>query len=389
MKNRKGGIKELSENMRKKRNEMLARMMEVEEEKRKVELQRLKLLKQEDMVGEYEEEDITDITYTPTYNPRMERGRVWYNDKGETEQGELSMEEWRNGCGELHQVDDKPAFISYMVNNKVMIMEWYKNGVLHRNDNSGYSSKRNLFEKPARIEYTHNMNVVKMEWYFEGRLHRHSDTGPALIHYFTDKRNKFIDGNIRKVGWYSDGKAHRYDKAAIIEYDKNDNVIKEEWNIHGRYSRDDDNEKPCLFEYKNEVIIHVVWYQEGLIHSPVKKDSSLYPDGSTSCSFISIKDKDERYERYPAEIKYIIVNGNSKLVQVKEEKWYVKGLLSRSNNKNDQPSLITYFDTGAIEREEWYFEGNRHREGDKPALIHYHPNGTIKLSKMFIHGSAI
>ena len=42
--------------------------------------------------------------------------------------------------------------------------------------------------------------------------------------------------------------------------------------------------------------------------------------------------------------------------------------------ENDEPSVIAYYKNGNIMYEDWYRNGNRHRDGDLPAYIEYYDN---------------
>ena len=115
------------------------------------------------------------------------------------------------------------------------LIEWYKNGRLHSPDNN----------TPA-ISF-----LGKYESYYkDGRVHR--DNGPAIINYNSD-------GTIAKEEFYNDGyyhsnsgpsikeenyevyhhygKRHREDGPAVVHKDKEGNVIKEEWWINGEISK--------------------------------------------------------------------------------------------------------------------------------------------------------
>ncbi len=57
------------------------------------------------------------------------------------------------------------------------------------------------------------------------------------------------------------------------------------------------------------------------------------------------------------------------------EEWYTSG--SDLNHRGeDKPAYISYYsESGKIEEEIWYKEGNYHRDGDKPYAIQYYPSG--------------
>ncbi len=91
--------------------------------------------------------------------------------------------EWHKD-GKLHRDGDEPALIFAGGTRK-----WYKNGKLHRDDGKPAVAKRN------GTQY----------WYKDGKLHRDGDE-PALI----------FAGGTRK--WYKNGKVHRNgDKPAVIK----------------------------------------------------------------------------------------------------------------------------------------------------------------------------
>ena len=54
------------------------------------------------------------------------------------------------------------------------------------------------------------------------------------------------------------------------------------------------------------------------------------------------------------------------------EEWFRNGQLHREGNK---PAYIKYYENGKKEYETWWKNGQRHREGDKPAWIEYEKEG--------------
>ena len=55
----------------------------------------------------------------------------------------------------------------------------------------------------------------------------------------------------------------------------------------------------------------------------------------------------------------------------------------------DKPDEIWYHEDGSIRKEQWYKDGELHREGDKPAKITYLSDGSIWEEQWFKDGNHV
>lgn len=55
---------------------------------------------------------------------------------------------------------------------------------------------------------------------------------------------------------------------------------------------------------------------------------------------------------------------------------YLKG--KKRHRDGDKPALIVYDTNGKVKSEAWCKNGKVHRDGDKPSVIEYHETGTVK-----------
>lgn len=62
----------------------------------------------------------------------------------------------------------------------------------------------------------------------------------------------------------------------------------------------------------------------------------------------------------------------------KHEEWYKNGELHR---EDDKPAQISYYKSGKKENEVWFKDGEKYRDGDKPTRIQYYENGNKKTEK--------
>jgi hypothetical protein len=81
---------------------------------------------------------------------------------------------WRKN-GNIHRDGDQPAYVC----DKHGYQEWYKNGLLHREDGPALISR-----------YT-------KRWYINGRLHR--EDGPAVYHPHEEYEEWHTNGQLIKV----------------------------------------------------------------------------------------------------------------------------------------------------------------------------------------------
>jgi antitoxin component YwqK of YwqJK toxin-antitoxin module len=66
---------------------------------------------------------------------------------------------------------------------------------------------------------------------------------------------------------------------------------------------------------------------------------------------------------------------------IQSEKYYMNGKLHRE----DGPAVISYHINGHITYDKYFINGKYHRE-DGPSIICYHEDGSIKYEKYYIHG---
>ena len=62
--------------------------------------------------------------------------------------------------------------------------------------------------------------------------------------------------------------------------------------------------------------------------------------------------------------------------------------MTKSIEENDLPAWIAYYTTGEIQYEEWWQNGEFHRENDLPAVIRY-KNGEIEYEGWYLNGELI
>lgn len=88
----------------------------------------------------------------------------------------------------------------------------------------------NSISCPSRIKYFISTGgftrVVRMEYYFNGKLHK--EDGPAVIEYRED-----LFSSLCKHSYYFNGKLHRLDGPASIIYYRNGNPKCKEWYRNG------------------------------------------------------------------------------------------------------------------------------------------------------------
>lgn len=90
---------------------------------------------------------------------------VMYSTEGSTWNELLNAWEWIDDDGFLHRDCDLPASIRKTFNKRT-IYDWYKHGVLHRENG------------PASIIYKDGQ-LIQEDWYFNGKRHRLG--GPAMV----------------------------------------------------------------------------------------------------------------------------------------------------------------------------------------------------------------
>ncbi len=160
-------------------------------------------------------------------------------------------------------INDEPSLTMYGRDDSIILKQWHKNGILHRenkpcvqkfiNNELQYEEYRvngklhrdvlpaqifvNIKEKwyqngelLSDILYDDNKNIVEKRWYQNRKLHR--DNEPALISYYSDE-------NIKEEKWYKKGNLfHTSDNPSVKKYYKNGNIKEKEWVYsNGKYRK--------------------------------------------------------------------------------------------------------------------------------------------------------
>jgi hypothetical protein len=141
--------------------------------------------------------------------------------------------------GELHSINDEPAYYSTQILYYDFVKIWFFNGKVHRHNNFG--DDENF---PTIIYEANGTNTYK--WYKDGLLHRENDLPSAIY-----------NNNYCKI-WHKYGKRHREadpdqkDLPAFINLDG-----LQEWWVNGYHHRDDDYNpviiRDNIFYYKNDI----------------------------------------------------------------------------------------------------------------------------------------
>lgn len=90
--------------------------------------------------------------------------------------------------------------------------------------NDGYVKKEYYLEGQFKTEYYEDGQLKKEEWYKNGVLHR--ENGPAVVNYWLGKK-KYLEE------WYKGGQLHREDGPALVEYNEEGQKITEEYYLNG------------------------------------------------------------------------------------------------------------------------------------------------------------
>lgn len=195
---------------------------------------------------------------------------------------------------------------------------WYKNGKLHREAG------------PAIIEWNSDEKVIHKEYYQDGLLHR--ENGPAVIKW--SNTQKLLCKGYYKYGRLNQFKLDPQKYPALVEYDKDGLMIRQEW----------ENGEINLF----------------------------YPNGKIRC----IKDKHEIYYDHYGTVLFA-----SEFDSIEEDLTY-----KSTNNGEDEPTLIKFYKDHTIEIVEFRNQHNLLHRVDKPAYIKYNSSGKIILEKWYLEG---
>lgn len=240
---------------------------------------------------------------------------------------------YKNGL--LHRDNDEPAIVK---GNK---KEWFLNGIHDRVNNlpAVCEFNKKMWFKDGQLHSINDhpaiINGSRQEWYNKNKLHRNNDL-PAVI-----------DKDIQM--WYIDGKLHRnFDQPALIDRDK------KEWYFKGKLHRK--NDKPARITPNSSE-----WWFFGKRHRN-KGPAIINPIGS-----FYFKHGQLHRTNGPA------IDGKNK------KEWFIEGVLHRDNDKPARVVLNEDYDSsnlnfivwGNLYRNviEWFKNGELHRQNDKPARI--------------------
>lgn len=254
----------------------------------------------------------------------------------------------------LESYNDKPAYIKHSndVSNKIKEEKWYTNGKLNRTG-----------DKPAWIEYN-NLNKI-FKFYTDGILYKtawfYSNDILYKEEYMKDNKiyKKVEYNNETKVEkWYKDDMFNNDDdKPSVIVYENN-LIIREEWYTDGIRNRK--NDKPSW----------IVYYNNGILNKNENR-------GSLEAEIWYVKNMIQRDNDLPSAIEYY-KNDDFKIKNVKTLTWTINSLTDR---EKDQPSEIEYYENGKKKEETWYQKGRIKNRGELPSKIKYYQNGSIESYK--------
>lgn len=249
---------------------------------------------------------------------------------------------------QIHR-DNLPAFISVLP-NKIVIEEYYSNGVKHREnrpqkisylDNvitSEVYKINNQLERKDGPAFTHcdkNGRKKTETYYLKNKIHR--ENGPAQIHY---KEN----GEISEVYWYLHGELHCENGPAHIKYySKIQKPIQEVWIQHNKLHN---LNGPAWIEYDpSGNIIQEIWYKEGAFHNLNGPAKCIYNKNGILTDERWFKENQPHNMNGPT----VIIRNNDGIIT--EEQWFEDG---DEKNSNNGPTKRCYYDSGMLKSEEWY-----------------------------------
>ena len=266
------------------------------------------------------------------------------------------IEVWRDENFQISRSDDLPSIIKYDRLDKEKVQEWYKNGVLHRDNDLPASIEINSFGNKTKKWYQHGTlnkifiyhdcynyeEKISEQWFKNGELHRDEDL-PAMTTY----RGR----QINEEGWYQNGKLHRENNPARITY-KGEQKVLEEWYQHGKLHRA--VHLPAFIEYDDKKIKNEKWYTRG----ELTKDISRSVIAGEDKEYITESwYKDGEYHRDGNLPAVVLSNGDTKVY----EAWYKNGKLHRDVG----PATCNYMN-GELKCEMWFRNGVIYNGGFTP-----------------------
>lgn len=255
---------------------------------------------------------------------------------------------YKKNSKQLHRINGA-AVITYHMNGNVNTKQYYRNGILHRDN-----------DKPAVLIYNKHKKNIRLVWYINGQVCRLSDE-PALVER---KKNK-----ISYLRWYEDGLIHRgHNKPAVIRYNTSGKVIEESWYLRGKLHRA--NDQPAFISYNGDGIdiMHESWYLRGKLH----RDNDQPADISSMFgekTLIWCKNGVCHREYGPAIIVKDQWSRSDERGHIILKKWKKYGKMHRING----PAYIgiRWYDGNLIKVEHWYIDDKilEHEE-----IINHHAN---------------
>jgi antitoxin component YwqK of YwqJK toxin-antitoxin module len=284
--------------------------------------------------------------------------------------GVVVKKSWLDGDEKFHREGDLPAEIHYgETADEVILQAWYNHGRYHRED-----------DQPAKIyvEEVEGQVMELREWYKEGVFFRENDEphfemwredilvekhwleAEGKNHHEGDKPSMITlhpdTGNVDTEMWYRHGKVHRQRGPAIIEYDHDtQKPFVEVWLLDDRYQREDQTQPTEIYYDENGNIKEKHWLKN-TPYKPLPNDSVLHRSGDKPA--VILLDSEGRIE---------------------EEQWYVDGNLQRQ----DKPALITYYPSGVVHAESFFWEDNYTIDEEHPNYIEYDERGNVSLQRWY------
>lgn len=253
---------------------------------------------------------------------------------------------------------DLPAVIEYEYKTGITIEKWYKNGVIHRdNDLPAY---RNFCDQAAN-------RIAEESWYQNGLRHRDNDKPAFTIKHFESNHLNSIEV------WFQNGKIYREDNKPVRIHYKNDtNIIKKEI-----YLEDIEKPEKKLYENKERYYIFKIdteyrdWWIYHRLDGPAMIEYDT--DGNKIYETWMKYNKIHREGDLPSEIDYY-PNGNKSA-----ELWSINNRVFRLGYTEDfkpKPSLIKYNEIGDIIEQQYLF-------GDQQNHLYLTENKYIKILYLF------
>lgn len=261
-------------------------------------------------------------------------------------------------------------------NGNWMDCDWYLNGIRYRKDNEPdhitfrFEEKEKWIQvekwvdpengKPNRISYyKSNINDLKGPIQVEEWYHDVEDDSPNLIKYFK-YRPEIMILLLDKYRHLMDEDLYRRN-IAIYKKDANEIV---EYRRSLRNNTSDLETKSNEETDRNEIIGYFKTFVDGREEEGTK---------------ISKPTKIPRYLRF-----YLEKEPDRKGF-IEELKWFKNGNLDREG----QPALITFRESGRVYIKKWMTNGRENRSPEYPAVVIYNFRGEIENELYFVNGNRV